>query len=75
MGNGSMVVSQRRRDGDVLGMQSGTPRDTRIFDKMDITNIITNTYSCSIKAVDTRYGNTIYSTGFHCAIFQHDGLR
>jgi len=47
----------------VLGMQSGTPRHTRIFDKMDIINIITNTYSCSIKAVDTRYGNIIYSTG------------
>jgi len=44
-------------------MQSGTPRHTRIFDKMVIINIITNTYSCSIKAVDTRYGNTIYSTG------------
>jgi len=44
-------------------MQSGTPRDARIFDKMDIINIITNTHSCSIKAVDTRYGNTIYSTG------------
>jgi len=57
--------------GGVLGMQSGTPRHTRIFDKMDIINIITNTYSCSIKAVDTRYGNIIYSTGFHCARFQH----
>jgi len=55
----------------LLGMQSGTPRDTRIFDKMDIINIITNTYSCSIKAVDTWYGNIIYSTGFHCARFQH----
>ena len=41
----------------VLGMQSGTPRHTRIFDKMNIINVITNTYSCSIKAVDTRYGN------------------
>ena len=38
----------------MLGMQSGTPRDTRIFGKMDIINKITNTYSCSIKAVDTR---------------------
>jgi len=55
----------------VLGMQSGTARHARIFDKMDIINVITNTYSCSIKAVDTRYGNTIYSTGFHCARFQH----
>jgi len=27
----------------------------RIFDNMDIINIITNTYSCGIKAVDTRY--------------------
>jgi len=54
----------------LLGMQSGTPRHARIFDKMDIINVITNTYSCSIKAVDTRYGNTIYSTGFHCARFQ-----
>ena len=51
-------------------MQSGTPRHARIFDKMDIINIITNTYSCSIKAVDTRYGNIIYSTGFHCARLQ-----
>jgi len=51
-------------------MQSGSPRHTRIFDKMDIINVITNTYSCSIKAVDTRYRNIIYSTGFHCAIFQ-----
>ena len=34
-------------------MQSGTPRDARIFDTMDIINVITNTYSCSIKAVDT----------------------
>jgi len=48
---------------NLLGMQSGTPRRTRIFDKMDIINIITNTYSRSIKAVDTRYSNIIYSTG------------
>jgi len=41
---------------NMLGMQSGTPRDARIF---DVINIITNTYSCSIKAVDTRYGNII----------------
>ena len=55
----------------MLGMQSGTPRDARIFGKMDIINISTVTYSCSIKPVDTPYGNTIYSTGFHCARFQH----
>ena len=30
---------------------------------MDTINVITNTYSRSIKAVDTRYRNTIYSTG------------
>jgi len=54
---------------EMLGMQSSTPRDTRIFDKMYIINIITVTYSC-IKSVDTRYGNTIYSTGCHCARFQ-----
>jgi len=47
----------------LLGMQSGTPRHARIFDKMDIINVLTNTYSRSIKAVDTRYRNTIYSTG------------
>jgi len=52
-------------------MQSGRPRHARIFDKMDIINVITNTYSRSIKAVDTRYRNTIYSTGFHCARIQH----
>ena len=51
-------------------MQSGTPWHTRIFDKMNIINIITNTHSCSIKSVDTRYGDTIYSPGFHCARFQ-----
>jgi len=55
-------------------MQSGTPRHTRIFDKMNIINVITNTYSCSIKAVDTRYGKIIYSTVFHCARFQQLGL-
>ena len=49
--------------GLLLGMQSGTPQHTRIFDKMDIINIITNTYSHSIKAVDIWYRNTIYSTG------------
>ena len=53
-----------------VGNAIGTPRDARIFDKMDIINIITKTYSCSIKAVDTRYGNIIFSTGFHCARFQ-----
>jgi len=37
----------------MLGMQSGTPRDARIFEKMNIINIITNTYSGSIKAIDT----------------------
>jgi len=52
-------------------MQSGTPRDARIFGKMDTINIITITHSCSIKAVGTPYGNTIYSTGFHCARFQY----
>ena len=46
-----------------MGIQSGTPRHARIFDKMDIINVITNTYSRSIKAVDTRYSNIIYSTG------------
>jgi len=54
----------------VVGNAIGHASDSRIFDKMDIINIITNTYSCSIKAVDTRYSNTIYSTGFHCARFQ-----
>ena len=58
------------REARVPGMQSGTPQHNRIFDKMDIINTITHTYSCSIKAVDTRYGNKIYSTGFHCARFQ-----
>jgi len=38
---------------NMLGMQLGTPRDARRFDKMYIINIITNTYYCSIKAVDT----------------------
>ena len=63
------------RDSPLLGMQSGTPRHTRIFDKMDIINGITNTYSRSIKTVDTRYRNTIYSTGFHCARFQQEHTR
>jgi len=48
------------------------PQDTQIFDKIDIINIVTNTYSCSIKAIDTQYGNLIYSTGFHCVRFQHN---
>jgi len=34
-----------------------------------LVNIITNTYSCSIKVVDIRYGNIIYSTGFRWARF------
>ena len=33
----------------VVGNAIGHASDSRIFDKMDIINIITNTYSCSIK--------------------------
>ena len=50
-------------------MQLGMPWHTQIFDKIDIINIITNTYSHSIKAVDTRYRNTIYSTGIPLLFF------
>ena len=41
------------REHSLLGMQSGMPQDAQIFDTMDIINVITNTYSRSIKAVDT----------------------
>jgi len=57
---GPDVVLRLGNSLNMLEMQSGTPRDARIFDKMGIINIITNTYSCSTNVVDIRKFNLLY---------------